>query len=177
MGNKCGEPCNGTSLLPWERFQTMAQVGGIHAKPRGQTLWAEEMAGTPKWLEFTEENTGIPCFSKICFMRLHFYKRPTLGHVFAIWKKSKEDFCFSKKAKSKTSVQGLSCKEPFLRQQQWHCQAPSSGTTLSISASSTIALNCVLNVCFIPVLCTHYQDVYYGNCFFTLHHLGLRKLS
>ena len=41
--------------------------------------------------------TGIPCFSKVCFIPLCFYKRPTLVPVFTNWKKSEEIFTFMKK--------------------------------------------------------------------------------
>ena len=48
--------------------------------------------------------SGIPCFSKVWFKPLHFYKRPTFVPVFANNnnnKKSKDDFNFYKKKKKK----------------------------------------------------------------------------
>lgn len=46
---------------------------------------------------------SIPCFSKVYFTLLHFYKRPTLVPVFANQKKF-EDSCFYKKSQKAKQV-------------------------------------------------------------------------
>lgn len=55
---------------------------------------------------------GIPQFSKVCISPLHFYKRPSLVHVFTSPKKS-EDFWFYKERPSKNTIQHWFCKEPL----------------------------------------------------------------
>ena len=104
---------------------------------------------------------GIP-FSKVHFMPLHFYEKHTLVPVFTK-QKSEEDFCFYKirrKAKIAFSIcfAVSRCNRGGMRpeQQEWHFQAPSLGTTLSLSASSHHALNCVCeHQCFISIYFVH----------------------
>ena len=79
---------------------------------------------------------------KVCFILLHFYKRPTLIPVFANWKKSEEDFHFYEKSQKVKIVFSICLAAISYRssthpkQWEWYCQASSPGMTLSISASS-----------------------------------------
>ena len=74
-------------------------------------------------------------------MPLHFYRLPTFVYIFANGKKSKEDFGFYKKwRKAKTAITvcfAVSCyRGSMCPKWEWHRQAPSPETTLSISAWS-----------------------------------------
>lgn len=82
-------------------------------------------------------DTGFPHFSKVRFLPLHFYKRPTFVPAFANRKKSKENFCFyNKRQKTKIAVSicfAMSLIEAALtRAVRVGPQAPCPGTTLSI---------------------------------------------
>lgn len=83
-------------------------------------------------------------------------------YLFAHWKKPEEDFHFyGKKTKSQNSVQCLFCCPVVYRvntcpkQQDGHCQSPSPGTTLSISASSHHSFELYEHLCFISVYFVH----------------------
>lgn len=87
---------------------------------------------------------------EVCLPPLRFYESPILILAFAKWNKSKEGFCFyGKKQIVKLAPSACFVASPSLRKQRhpqrwlWPRQAPSAGTTLSISASSSVALNCV----------------------------------
>lgn len=82
-------------------------------------------------------DTGVPHFSKVRFMPLHFYKRPSFVPAFANRKKSKENFSFyHKRQKTKIAVSicfAMSLIEAaFTRAVRVGPQAPCPGTTLSI---------------------------------------------
>ena len=73
---------------------------------------------------------GIPCFSKVCFIPLCFYKGPTLIPVFVNQKKSKEDFCFMGKrwkAKIVFAFANAIMEAVHPEKREWPCQAPSWG--------------------------------------------------
>lgn len=48
--------------------------------------------------------TGIPSFSKVYVMALHFHKGPTWRPVFTHWKKAEENFAFTKKNTEKVTI-------------------------------------------------------------------------
>lgn len=88
--------------------------------------------------------TGIPLLSKVFANLFRFCKRPTLVAIFANWKNLNRIFVLWKKKKRWKAKLELSvcCAASCYRssahpeQQERCCQAPSLGTTLSISASS-----------------------------------------
>lgn len=89
--------------------------------------------------------TGIPCFSKVHFPPIRFYKRPTSVPVFTTQKKSKEDFCFYKeKAKSKNSIVclavGFAGRAHPKQRTRVAPQHPSLGTVLSIKTHFELCL-------------------------------------
>lgn len=96
---------------------------------------------------------GTPHFSEVHFKPPHFHEGPTL------YRKKSEDFC--QEVKSDNTVQHcfiVSCygvsTQPEQREQPQ--KPPSLGTTLSISTSATIALNCVCEpLCFILIHFVH----------------------
>lgn len=100
--------------------------------------------------------TGIPCFSKVHFPPICFYKRPTSIPVFTIQKKSKEDFFTKKRQKAKTAL--FVC--------QWALQAehtPSSAQEWPLNilpwelySASRHTLDCVCEqLCFISIYFVH----------------------
>ena len=92
--------------------------------------------GTQSWF-----STGTSGFSEVHFTPLCFYKRPTLVPVLANQKKFEEGFHFYRKRQKAKIVFSVGFAASFWRdntqskQQEWHSQAPSPGTTLSISSS------------------------------------------
>lgn len=86
-----------------------------------------------------------------------FYKRPTLVIVFSNQKKSEGEFCFYKerqKVKAAFSVcpaASLDGGSEHPKQREWHPQAPSQGTTFSISASSHQNFELHEHLCFISI--------------------------
>lgn len=90
---------------------------------------------------------------------LAFYKRSTLA-LTLITRNLKRIFTFTKekkkKAKVKIACSVCSAASPLQRQQEWYCQLLSKGTTLSIPASTAIALISV-SICdlsqFIGCIC------------------------
>lgn len=79
-------------------------------------------------------SAGIPCFLKV-----RFDERPTIGPIFANQKKCEGDFRFYKKRGKVKIVFSVCLAESHdsgrgTLSSEWHCQAPSPGTTLSISA-------------------------------------------
>ena len=91
--------------------------------------------------ERLEGTIVISQFSRISFTALCFYKRPILVPVFANQKKFKKDFHFhEKRQKAKTVFRtcfaGAVIGSVHIGQKERHYQAPSLGTTLSISAPS-----------------------------------------
>ena len=96
------------------------------------------------------------CFSKVRFIPLCFYKRPTFVPVCANQKKSEEDFRFYEKEKIAFSICSAgSCYRGSSnpKQGERHLQAPSPGNTLGISASSCRSFE--LCLCFISVYFVH----------------------
>lgn len=47
--------------------------------------------------DYCNTDTGVPCFMEVHVSPRPFYKRPTLGPIFASHKRSKEDFDFYEK--------------------------------------------------------------------------------
>ena len=94
-------------------------------------------------------------FSKVCFTPFRFYERPILAPAFSNQKKPKEDFRFYQGKKKKHRQYSVCLAAPYRsgrnpEQCEWHHQAPSLETSLSISASSHHSPNCVYkHLCFI----------------------------
>lgn len=100
--------------------------------------------------------TGIPCFSKVHFPPIRFYKRPISVPVFTTQKKSKEDFCFYKeKAKSKNSIVwqwALQAEHTPSSAQEW----PLNILPWELYSPSRHTLNCVCEqLCFISIYFVH----------------------
>ena len=105
--------------------------------------------------------TGSPCFLKVHFIPLPFYKRPTLVPVFTNWKKSKEDFCFYKK-RWKWKQHSVFVFQATVTEasRPWAGQGdlPDSfpGNYTASQHQVPIALNCVCeHLCFIWVRSVH----------------------
>lgn len=81
-----------------------------------------------------------PHFSKVCFIPLHRYKRPTFIPVLTNQKKSEEDFCSwgKKRRKAKTASSG-----GLHPSRERGPPPPAPRTTRGISASGPGALSCV----------------------------------
>lgn len=112
------------------------------------------------WPHVWKEN-HLPCnyflgtlypFSKLCCIQpFRYYWRPRLVPVFTNRKEYEEDFHFYERNQRATVPFSIcfTASEPLERgstypeQRWWPCQAPSPRTALSISASSTRALNSV----------------------------------
>lgn len=86
--------------------------------------------------------------------------------------------------KSKNSIQHFFYSESHRgswhpKQQEWHHQAPSPGTTLGISASSHHSFELICeHVFYLHLFCASINKISpkATNCFFTLHHFGLTEV-
>lgn len=131
--------------------------------------------------------TSIPYSSKICFLTVHFYERPTLIPVFSKQKKSEENFRFYKKMLKMKIVSSICLAARVTEaahapgQQQRH---PSffPGSTLSISAFSRYSFDLCLwaAVLYLGLFCASVstgvlkkQDV----CYFALPYFSVGKVS
>ena len=100
-------------------------------------------------------------FTMLC-MPHPFYERLIFVPIFTKGKKSKEDFCFYKKRqKVKIAFSLCSAMSSYggtehPKQRERPHQGPCPESTLNLSASSTITLNCVCeHLCFILIYFVH----------------------
>ena len=113
------------------------------------------------WVSNHLLNTGMPCCWKFALYHFTFMK-DIHEHLFLLIKRNLRGFLLLQE-KWKTKIGASIClvvnhyRGSAHPKWEQHCQAPSPGTTLSISAAVTIALNCVCeHLCSISIYFVHH---------------------